>query len=112
MSVEPPPHPLYALTTYELKNYRRELEHSLKALPEHAQDACCSGNGWPRSSPSKTRGTGWTKPTGRPHCRVWVLAKGGLILSLDNRRQTAVWSSCPAVPFTASVTISETSNSG
>ena len=37
MSVEPPPHPMYALTTYELKNYRRELEHSLKTLPEHAQ---------------------------------------------------------------------------
>ena len=23
------------MTTYELKNYRRELEHSLRALPEH-----------------------------------------------------------------------------
>ena len=34
MSVEQPPHPVHALTTYELKNYRRELEHSLKALPE------------------------------------------------------------------------------
>jgi hypothetical protein len=30
-----PPHPVHALTTYELKNYRRELEHSLRALPEH-----------------------------------------------------------------------------
>jgi hypothetical protein len=28
---------MYALTTYELRNYRRELEHSLKTLPEHAQ---------------------------------------------------------------------------
>jgi hypothetical protein len=24
-------------TTYELKNYRRELEHALKTIPEHAQ---------------------------------------------------------------------------
>jgi hypothetical protein len=28
---------MYALTTYELKNYQRELERSLKTLPEHAQ---------------------------------------------------------------------------
>ena len=35
MTVEQPPHPVQALTTYELKNYRRELEHSLRALPEH-----------------------------------------------------------------------------
>ena len=28
---------MHALTTYELRNYRRELEHSLKTLPEHAQ---------------------------------------------------------------------------
>jgi len=34
--VEPPEHPLHALTTYELSRYRRELEHALKALPEHA----------------------------------------------------------------------------
>jgi len=26
---------VHALTTYELRNYRRELEHSLRALPEH-----------------------------------------------------------------------------
>ena len=37
MSIQQPPHPIPALTTYELKNYRRELEHSLKTLPEHAQ---------------------------------------------------------------------------
>ena len=36
MTVEQPPHPVHALTTYELKNYRWELEHSLRALPEHA----------------------------------------------------------------------------
>jgi hypothetical protein len=28
---------MHALTTYELKNYRRELEHSLKTISEHAQ---------------------------------------------------------------------------
>ncbi len=37
MSIQQPPHPMHALTTYELKNYQRELEHSLKTLPEHAQ---------------------------------------------------------------------------
>ena len=31
MTVEQPAHPVHALTTYELKNYRRELEHSLRA---------------------------------------------------------------------------------
>jgi hypothetical protein len=36
VTVEQPPHPVHALTTYELKNYRRELEHSLRTLPEHA----------------------------------------------------------------------------
>jgi hypothetical protein len=37
MAIQQPPHPMHALTTYELKNYRRELEHSLKAISEHAQ---------------------------------------------------------------------------
>ena len=32
----PPPHPLYALTTFELSRYQRELEHALSALPGHA----------------------------------------------------------------------------
>ena len=32
--VPPPRHPLPALTTFELRNYRRELEHALAALPE------------------------------------------------------------------------------
>jgi hypothetical protein len=36
VTVEPPEHPLGALTTYELSRYRRQLEHALKALPEHA----------------------------------------------------------------------------
>jgi vacuolar-type H+-ATPase subunit D/Vma8 len=30
---EPPPHPLPALTTYELARYRRELDHALDVLP-------------------------------------------------------------------------------
>jgi hypothetical protein len=37
MTIEQPAHPVHALTTYELKNYRRELEHSLKTIPAHAQ---------------------------------------------------------------------------
>jgi hypothetical protein len=37
MAIQQPPHPMPALTTYELTNYRRELEHSLKTIPEHAQ---------------------------------------------------------------------------
>ena len=36
VTVQPPKHPMHALTTYELARYRRELEHALKALPEHA----------------------------------------------------------------------------
>jgi hypothetical protein len=36
VTVELPEHPLHALTTYELSRYRRELEHALKALPQHA----------------------------------------------------------------------------
>jgi hypothetical protein len=31
-----PRHPVSALTTYELARYRRELEHAVKTLPEHA----------------------------------------------------------------------------
>jgi hypothetical protein len=34
--LKPPEHPLHALTTYELSRYRRQLEHALKTLPEHA----------------------------------------------------------------------------
>jgi hypothetical protein len=34
--VEPPAHPLPALTTYELRDYRRQLELALTALPEQA----------------------------------------------------------------------------
>lgn len=31
--VHPPAHPLHALTTYELRDYRRDLEHALGAPP-------------------------------------------------------------------------------
>jgi hypothetical protein len=34
--MQPPPHPTSQLTTYELRDYRRELEHVLATLPEHA----------------------------------------------------------------------------
>ena len=30
-----PPHPLDALTSYELSRYRRQLEHALRAVPGH-----------------------------------------------------------------------------
>ena len=33
MTVPPPPHPLPAMTTYELSRYRRDLEHALRSLP-------------------------------------------------------------------------------
>jgi hypothetical protein len=36
VTVQPPKHPMHALTTYELSRYRRDLEHALKELPEHA----------------------------------------------------------------------------
>ena len=36
VTVQPPEHPMHELMTYELSRYRRELEHALKELPEHA----------------------------------------------------------------------------
>ncbi len=33
--VQQPKHPTSQLTTYELRDYRRELEHALKHLPGH-----------------------------------------------------------------------------
>ena len=36
MTVPPPKHPMHALTTFELRDYRRELEHALKTSPEQA----------------------------------------------------------------------------
>lgn len=35
LNVPPPKHPVPAMTTYELADYRRELEHALKVLPGH-----------------------------------------------------------------------------
>jgi hypothetical protein len=35
-AVGPPRHPLYALTTYELKDRRRELERAIKAIAADA----------------------------------------------------------------------------
>lgn len=29
VTVQPPSHPLHALTTFELKDYRRQLEHAI-----------------------------------------------------------------------------------
>ena len=36
-TVESPKYPNHALTTYELRDYRRQLEHALKTLPGHAE---------------------------------------------------------------------------
>ena len=36
LAVEPPKHPLHALTTYELKDRRRELEHAIKGISPDA----------------------------------------------------------------------------
>jgi len=35
-TIEPLKHPLGALTTYELTNRRRELEHAIKGIPTDA----------------------------------------------------------------------------
>jgi hypothetical protein len=34
--VAPPKHPLHALTTYELRDYRRDLERAIKEIPPDA----------------------------------------------------------------------------
>jgi hypothetical protein len=34
--VAPPRHPLFALTTYELARYRRDLEQALRVIPAQA----------------------------------------------------------------------------
>ena len=36
VTIRQPEHPVFALTTYELAGYRRDLEKTLTALPEHA----------------------------------------------------------------------------
>jgi hypothetical protein len=35
-TVPQPQHPVPALTTFELRDYRRDLEHALTTLPGHA----------------------------------------------------------------------------
>jgi hypothetical protein len=35
-AVEQPPHPTHALTTYELRDYRRQLEHAIKGISPDA----------------------------------------------------------------------------
>jgi hypothetical protein len=44
VTVGPPKHPLYALTTYELKDRRRELERSRASLPMPRYKLPCAGN--------------------------------------------------------------------
>jgi hypothetical protein len=39
VAVEKPEHPLYALTTYELRNYRRHLEQAVGYYVTHHPDA-------------------------------------------------------------------------
>ncbi len=36
VTVEQPKHPVHALTTYELRDYRRDLEHAIKGIPAEA----------------------------------------------------------------------------
>jgi hypothetical protein len=36
VTVEQPKHPLDALTSYELRNYRRDLEHAIKGISPDA----------------------------------------------------------------------------
>jgi hypothetical protein len=35
-NLDQPKHPMHSMTTYELRNYRRELEDALTALPGRA----------------------------------------------------------------------------
>ena len=39
VTATPPKHPLYALTTYELTDRRRELEHAIQAISPSAAGA-------------------------------------------------------------------------
>jgi hypothetical protein len=38
VTVDPPPHPLPALTTYELRDYRRDLEQALATSGDPARN--------------------------------------------------------------------------
>ena len=35
-NVDPPPHPLHALTTYEIRDYRRLLESAIRGIADDA----------------------------------------------------------------------------
>jgi hypothetical protein len=35
-TVDQPPHPMHALTTYELRDYRRQIEHAIKGIASDA----------------------------------------------------------------------------
>jgi hypothetical protein len=58
-----PNHPLPALTTFELRDYRRRLEHALETLPATSRSARCSSSGSPKSLPSSNPGPGSARPT-------------------------------------------------
>ncbi len=36
VTIQPPKHPLYALTSYELRDYRRDLERAIKGISPDA----------------------------------------------------------------------------
>jgi hypothetical protein len=70
MTVEQPPHPMHALTTYELKNYRRELEHSLRALPEHVAVRVLLQQRLAEVLAEQDSGIACTRPMDRHCCRT------------------------------------------
>jgi hypothetical protein len=37
VTAEQPEHPVYQMTTYELSNYKRDLERQIEGLPESAR---------------------------------------------------------------------------
>ena len=48
VTVEPPKHPVHALTTYELRDYRRDLERAIKGIsPDAPVQANCAAS-WTR----------------------------------------------------------------
>ena len=61
-----PPHPLDALTSYELSRYRRQLEHALKAVPGHDPPAPDSSSASPTSKPNNTPAPRSPPPAARP----------------------------------------------
>jgi hypothetical protein len=69
-TVEPPKHPLPALTTFELRDYRRQLESAItffdKQDPVPRPETGCKP-GLTTCWPSRNRGPGWPMPADRPH---------------------------------------------